>query len=252
MIIAQLSDTHININTAGSDQRLLDFEKVILDINSLDPQPDLIIHCGDIVQNGLIAEYREATKILSKAIAPVYVMVGNKDNRKNIIELYEKEPYISAKSRFIDYEINDFPVKLILLDTLNEHSNKGHFCDFRLDNLTKMIQSEETKPIAVFMHHPPCAINVGPDRFHFDNLDSMANLCDLLQRSDRVISIFCGHVHRSTTGWIENIPINVATAVATQLRWGDFPENLTKIPVYNLHHYDHEWGFMTETRICNF
>ena len=89
MIIAQISDTHINLNTPGSDQRLLDFETVIHDINSLDPQPNLIIHSGDIVQNGRMEEYAEATRILSKATAPVYVMAGNKDNRKNLKKSFQ-------------------------------------------------------------------------------------------------------------------------------------------------------------------
>ena len=114
MIIAQISDTHINLNTPGSVQRILDFETVILDINSLKPQPDLIIHSGDIVQNGLIEEYAEATKIISKAIAPVYVMVGNKDDRKNIKKSFAKEKYISVNSQFVDYAINDFPIKTLL------------------------------------------------------------------------------------------------------------------------------------------
>ncbi|MBT6098010.1 MAG: hypothetical protein HOH05_06505 [Marinovum sp.] len=251
MIIAQISDTHINLNTPGSDQRLLDFEKVIHDINSLDPQPNLIIHSGDIVQNGRMEEYAEATRILSKATAPVYVMAGNKDNRKNLKKSFAKDTYISAVSKFIEYEINDFPIRLIMVDTLNTHSNKGHFCDSRQESLVKMINSETTKPIAVFMHHPPCAINVGPDPFHFDNLDAMEGLCDTLQHSDRVISIFCGHVHRSTTAQIANIPVTVTTAIATQIRWGDYPAQLSKIPVYNLHRYDQDWGFITESRIAS-
>jgi len=251
MIIAQISDTHINLNTPSSVQRILDFETVILDINSLKPQPDLIIHSGDIVQNGLIEEYAEATKIISKAIAPVYVMVGNKDDRKNIKKSFAKEKYISVNSQFVDYAINDFPIKLIMMDTLNKHSNKGHFCDCRRENLIEMINSEATKPIAVFMHHPPCAINVGPDLFHFENLSAMADLCDTLQRSDRVISIFCGHVHRSAIGRISNIPVTVVPAVATQIRWGEYPAHIDKIPVYNVHRYDQDWGFITETRISN-
>jgi len=251
MIIAQISDTHISLSSQSSSQQLLDFETVIFDINSLDPQPDLIIHSGDIVQNGLMEEYAEATRILSKAKAPVYVMAGNKDDRRNIKKSFGEENYLSVNSEFIEYEINDFSIKVIILDTLNKNSNKGHFCDLRRKNLVKMINSETVKPIVVLMHHPPCEINVGPDIFHFDNLNAMADLCQTLQRSDRVISIFCGHVHRSTTGQIANIPVTVATAVATQIRWGNYPAHLAKIPIYNLHRYHQDWGFITETRIAN-
>ena len=57
---------------------------MIRDINSLDQQLDLIIHSGDVVQSGLMEEYAKATKILSKAKASVYIVAGNKEDRKNL------------------------------------------------------------------------------------------------------------------------------------------------------------------------
>ena len=112
-----------------------------------------------------------------------------------------------------------------------------------------MINSETIKPIAVLMHHPPCEINVGPDIFHFDNLNAMADLCHTLQRSDRVISIFCDHVNRSTTGHIAKIPVMVATAVATLICWGEYPKHLAKVPIYDVHRYYKELEFIKETRV---
>lgn len=50
----------------------------------MNQQLDLIIHYGDVVQNGLMEEYAKATKTLSKAKAPVYIVAGNKEDRKNL------------------------------------------------------------------------------------------------------------------------------------------------------------------------
>ena len=44
MIIAQISDTHIALDTADANQRIRDFERTIADINTLDPAPDVIVH----------------------------------------------------------------------------------------------------------------------------------------------------------------------------------------------------------------
>ena len=50
MIIAQITDTHIALDTPDAEQRILDFERVIGDINALHPSPDVIVHTGDIVR----------------------------------------------------------------------------------------------------------------------------------------------------------------------------------------------------------
>ena len=47
-----------------------------MDINSLDPAPDVIVHTGDIVHNGLQDEYAQAASILAKASAPAMTSTG--------------------------------------------------------------------------------------------------------------------------------------------------------------------------------
>ena len=131
MIIAQISDTHLALDTPDARQRIDDFERVIADVNALDPAPDIIVHTGDVVQNGLPEEYAEATRILSAARAPVYAMVGNKDNRINFRAAFTPDLYYGSDSEFIEYVVEDLPVRLLMLDTLNLTSNKGEFSPLR-------------------------------------------------------------------------------------------------------------------------
>ena len=84
MIIAQISDTHMALDSPDADQRIRDFERTIADINALDPAPDVIVHSGDIVHNGRQDEYAEAVRSSLRRRAPVYVMPGNKDDRANL------------------------------------------------------------------------------------------------------------------------------------------------------------------------
>ncbi len=249
MIIAQISDTHIALDTSDAEQRIRDFAATIADINALDSAPDVIIHTGDIVHNGRPDEYVQSVAILAKARAPVYVMVGNKDSRANLCEAFTTHGYLAANPDFVAYAIEDYPVRLIVLDTLSSSSNKGDFCRERIRNLIDMIDAETTKPIAVFMHHPPFEVMVGPERLHFESRESMSALRQDLQHSGRVVAVFSGHVHRPAAGHVGTIPATVMTSIATTLRKGDYPAEAEGRPIYYLHHFNPVRGFATETRI---
>lgn len=119
MIIAHISDTHLTLDAPDADRRLRDFALTIADINALDPAPDVIVHTGDIVHNGRRDEYAQAVALLAKAHAPVYVLPGNKDDRTNLRSAFSAEGYFTAGCDFIDYVIEDYPVRLIALDTLS-------------------------------------------------------------------------------------------------------------------------------------
>jgi 3',5'-cyclic AMP phosphodiesterase CpdA len=249
MIIAQISDTHIALDTADADRRIRDFERTIADINALDPAPDAIVHTGDIVHNGRQDEYAQAVATLAKARAPVYVLGGNKDNRANLRTAFAAGGYLSRDAEFIDYAIEDYPVRLIAVDTLSTASNKGDFCPERVRRLIGMIDAETTKPIALFAHHPPFEVMVGPDRLHFETPEMMARLRQALQHSGRVVAVFSGHVHRPAAGHVGSIPAIVMPSVATTLRKGEYPAQMKTRPVYYVHRFDPVWGFASETRI---
>jgi 3',5'-cyclic-AMP phosphodiesterase len=249
MIIAQISDTHIALDTPDADQRRRDFERTIADINALDPAPDAIVHTGDIVHNGRPDEYAEAVRILGKARAPVYVIPGNKDERANLRAAFAARRYLAPDGEFVDYAVEDFPVRLIAVDTLCTGSNKGDFCRAREKRLIGLIDAEPSKPIAVFAHHPPFEVTVGPDPLNFETPEAMARLRQTLQHSGRVAAVFSGHVHRGTAGQVGRIPATVMPSIATTLRKGEYPAHMKQRPVYHVHRFDPAWGFVTETRI---
>jgi len=249
MIIAHISDTHLALDTPDAERRMRDFASTIADINALDPAPDVIIHTGDIVDNGRRDEYAQAVAILKTAHAPVYVLSGNKDDRANLRAAFSADGYFAAGCDFIDYAIEDYPVRLIALDTLSPGHGRGDFRREQVVDLIKLIDADFDRPIAVFTHHPPFEVTVGPDRFHFENMESMVRLRDALQRSKRVIAVFSGHVHRAAAGHVGGIPASVVPCIATTLRKGEYPLPMKSRPVYHLHRFDPAWGFATESRV---
>jgi 3',5'-cyclic-AMP phosphodiesterase len=248
MIIAQVSDTHIALDTPDADRRLSDFARTIGHINALQPPPDVIVHTGDIVHNGRPDEYAAAAAVLADARPPVYVLAGNKDDRANLSAAFSASGHLAPRSRFIQYAIEDHPIRLLVLDTLSSAS-KGDFCAERARHLIEMIDADTTKPIAVFAHHPPFEVLVGPDRIHFEDMAAMDRLRAALQHSDRVVGVFCGHVHRPTTGHVAHIPATVATSIATTLRKGEYPTEAEGRPIYLLHRFEPDGRFVTETQI---
>lgn len=249
MIIAQISDTHIALDTPDADRRMRDFERTVADINALDPAPDVIVHTGDITHNGRPDEYDHAIAALMKVKAPVYVLAGNRDDRAQLLKAFSGNGYLSANANFVQYVVDQFPVRLIALDTLSSSSNRGDFCRGRLSHLIDMVDADTAKPVAVFMHHPPFEVMVGPDRIHFDSTNAMSAVSRALQHSGRVIAIFSGHVHRAAAGYVGAIPATVVPCIATTLRRGDYPARMQTCPIYYVHRFDPAWGFTTESRI---
>ena len=249
MIVAQISDTHIALDVPDRDRRLEDFERTIADINTLDPAPDVIFHTGDVVHNGRPEEYAAAAKILAKARAPVYVIPGNKDDRENMRTAFEPLGYLKPGAGFVEYAVEDYPVRLIGTDTVSARSNKGDFSAERATRLIELIEGEKSKPIAVFAHHPPFEVKVGPDPINFEILETMQRLRQALQQSERVIAVFSGHVHRPDEGFVGRIPAIVMPCIATPLRKGEYPPHIKNCPIYYVHRFDPAWGFITEARV---
>ena len=250
MLIAQISDTHLIVEGQGTEQRLADFRSVIADINALDPAPDVIVHTGDIAHNGTAEEYAVASEILATASAPTYVLAGNKDNRANLRSAFLAKGYLPDDTDFITYSVDDSPVRLLMLDTVNADSKKGDFCEDRFSRFADLAVHGAPKPAAVFLHHPPFEVMVGPERFHYDDLDVMKRLAMAISGLENIKGVFCGHVHRPTTGNVGRVPAVVMTSVATQLRYGDYPQEMDGKPTYLLHRFHAEFGFWTTTRIA--
>jgi len=249
MIIAQISDTHIAVDLPDAEVRRQDLESTVADINELDPLPDAIVHTGDITQHGRLEEYRIVEAALAKARAPFYLVPGNRDDRTNLREALLSFGIFPGESGFLQYAVEDHPMRLFMLDTIAVDSNKGDYCNLRVRHLIAMADADRTKPIAVFTHHPPFEVPVGPERLHFKDHAAIARLREALQHSQRVVGVFSGHVHRSAVGYVGDIRASIVQCIATPLRKGSYPIQMKGRPVYHVHRFDPEWGFASETRI---
>lgn len=248
MIIAQISDTHIALDGPHGAGRMGNLEQCVDDINGLDPLPDAVIHTGDLTQTGHPDEYREAARILGALRCPLHVAAGNRDDRGALRAAFPAEGYLLPDSPFIQYRVEDYPVRLIALDTLSENSNKGDFCATRADSLRAALANDTTRPVAVFMHHPPFEVVESNYPFQFEPWGAVARMGRVLNEHGRVIRAFCGHSHRVAAGTIGEVPVSSMPSVAVDLRLGDYPDKFRSVPLYKIHRFDAKQGFVSEVR----
>jgi len=246
MIIAQISDTHIELDGPEGAQRMRDLERCVDDINGLDSLPDVVIHTGDLVHNGNPDAYAVAKRILSGLRPPLHVTAGNRDERRALRTTFPAEDELQPGSPYRQFRVDGHPVRLIGLDTLADKDNKGDFCETRAGCLADALAADPTRPTAVFMHHPAFDVVASKYPFQFGSREAMDRMARVLNGHGRVVRAFCGHTHRDATGMIGDVPVSSTPSVAVDLRLGDFPDAYRAAPVYQLHRFDPATGFSTE------
>ena len=133
MIIAQISDTHILANSSDDDlaaKRADNLRRCVADINR--QAVDAVIHTGDSVHHGTADEYAHLSEILSELRAPLFLTPGNRDRHDGIRTAFNDLRYFPRRGHFLHYAIEDYPVRLVALDSVSAGERKGVFCKQRL------------------------------------------------------------------------------------------------------------------------
>lgn len=224
MLIVQLSDPHVKgegellygrIDTQGF------LERAIAHVNGLDPRPDIALVTGDLVDKGTPAEYANLKRLLSKLEIPFYLIPGNHDARDALREAFADQAWLPAAG-FLQYVVDDLPLRLIALDTLVEGKGHGALCSERLDWLEARL-GESDRTTLLFMHHPPFDVGIGP----FDSarlVEGGDRLEALVRAHGNVERVLCGHVHRPIqvrwAGTMASIAPSTAHQASLDLREG--------------------------------
>lgn len=197
MILAQISDMHIQpdgvltfgeIDTAGHLARTIDH------LLEMSPPADAVLVTGDITNDGKPEQYAEVRRLLSRLTVPVYPIPGNHDERTGLRTAFPQLEYL-CKERFIQYVVEDHPVRIVALDTVVPGEAHGALCDERLDWLDRTLKAAPDRPTIVMMHHPPVETGIE----HMDEMMCLSGtdiLADIVQRNPQIERILCGHVHR--------------------------------------------------------
>ncbi len=218
MLIAQISDTHV-VAAGGSLQRgqvdpntLL--ERAVERLNALRPRPDLVLVTGDLTNHGSHEAYVELKALLARLELPFYLAIGNHDERGAFLAELDY-PHLAACDGFVQYVVDDHPVRLIVLDSTSEAHHHGEFCAARLDWLVARLEEGQDRPTIVAVHHPPfdsgMALMDGPGPEWADGL-----IAALAGRRN-ILRVVCGHIHRSMQALVGGHLTSVCPSTAQQL-----------------------------------
>jgi 3',5'-cyclic AMP phosphodiesterase CpdA len=267
MILAQITDTHIVApgtlfrcpvqGTAPDAERVSreidtaqSLAQAVAALNALVPRPDVAVVTGDLVDHGEPAEYDHLRQLLSPLQMPVFVIPGNHDAREPLREAFRGDGYFPAEG-YLQYTVEDYPLRLVALDTLIPGQHGGMLCAERLGWLDAALAQQPLRPTAILMHHPPFATGITyMDNYGFDNA---AGLAEVVGRHPQVERILCGHLHRTIDRRFAGTVAGTAPSTAHQIRLNLVPDPrisfIFEPPGYQLHLWQAEIGLVTHTAV---
>ncbi len=210
MLIAQITDIHLGFEPDTPDefnrQRL---DRVIADLIALEPRPDLLLLTGDLVDRGDRESYERLAEALEGVPFPVHFALGNHDERATFRAVF---PHVAFAEGFLQYAIEGEPLRLLVLDTLEEGRHGGAFCETRAAWLAARLDESPDERTLIVLHHPP--MEVGIPWMNTDPAEAwVERLAQVLRGRGNVVGLICGHIHRAITArWQGHI---VATCPST-------------------------------------
>ncbi len=223
--------------TFFSDRKIFEkgkYENAVKKINTL--SPELVIHCGDIVEKGIPNHYDLAQKYLHMIEAPIVYTPGPRDI--NYIG-YELFPTVTGGWD------QDFETPLFHVHEVNSSqydSDVGSVGRFGLQNLEKSIKEQEQEMSIVFLHHNIVPLpHIREKGLLEDAGDVLKSLYDL--QVDLVLTGHSSYPHATRFG---NTVIANANAVSCKYIRSSYGNSFNVIDIYenliNISEIHSLWG----------
>jgi 3',5'-cyclic AMP phosphodiesterase CpdA len=242
-VLAQLSDPHINEPgriAFGRVDTALGLKRAVDAVLGLPQSAEAVLVSGDLTDLGRPQDYAHLRELLSPLRCPVYLMVGNHDERDALLRAFSEHEYLRQCNggEFVQYTVEIAGVRLIALDTVVPREEHGALCERRLAWLETQLALKPQMPTIVAMHHPPFAT-----RLHY--MDGIAlrtggdELARIVRANSQVRSVICGHLHRSIQlRWAGTIALtapSTAHQIALDLRPDEPPRYTLEPPGFLVH-----------------
>ena len=218
MKLVQISDLHITEEGNLADRILCTADRLaeaVATINALRPLPDAVIASGDLVDQCRPAEYARLRAIVAGLEPPLFLMVGNHDDRGHLRAAFPDHTYLGTAG-FVHYTLDHLPVRIIALDSQRTGEIEGELCAARLDWLEARLTEAPERPTLVFLHHPPFPGGIA--RMDDKSLvEGRARFADILSRHPNVLRVAAGHVHRPMIGQVGGVTAQTCPGTAHQI-----------------------------------
>ncbi|MEA3050215.1 MAG: 3,5-cyclic-AMP phosphodiesterase [Sphingomonadales bacterium] len=200
MLIAQITDIHLGFDRddpAEPNRQRLD--AVLEALVQTAPRPDLLLATGDLVEDGFDGiSYARLRDALVDLPFPVRFALGNHDSRQDFLRWF---PEAETAEGFVQYAIEEGPIRILVLDTLEEGRHGGGFCETRAAWLRARLEEEPERPTLIALHHPPIESGLS---WMGENGDApwILRLWEVVAEAQNVVALIAGHLHRPVmTQW---------------------------------------------------
>ncbi|MDQ3139793.1 MAG: metallophosphoesterase, partial [Pseudomonadota bacterium] len=188
--------------------------------------------------------YGQLKEALAGLPFPTWFCMGNHDSRAPFGESF---PHIPTADGFVQYAIDDHPLRILVLDTLDVGRHSGAFCEVRAAWLADRLAEQPDRPTLLMLHHPPVATGLSwmtesPDAIWIGRLGA------IVAANANIVGIIGGHLHRAiVTQWAGTMLV-VCPSTAPQLALDldaidpdhpdDRPMIVEDLPGYAIHNWD--------------
>ncbi len=157
---------------------------------------DCSVVTGDIADGADESAYVLFAEQLRRLTFPCHLIIGNHDNRELFVHHFPHVPV--DDSGFVQYAVETPEGIFLMLDTIDQGSPGGVYCETRQAWLCDMLTSYADQPVYLFMHHPPFDIHLPCiDRI---GLAEKQAFSDIVGQHKIVRHLFFGHAHRPISG----------------------------------------------------
>lgn len=218
MLIAQITDCHIveagslmndRVDTAAM------LREAISHINAMRPRPDVVIATGDLVNSAKASQYEALADILAGLEVPLRLVPGNHDDRALMRSTFADVVPDGTPDQRVDYVVDDWPVRLVGLDTTIPGENGGLVVAEQMSWLHDVLDAEPERPAVIFQHHPP--FDTGIAWMDAVGLVGRELEADLLATHPQVCAVLCGHIHRNIHATVGGTAVSTSPSTGAQV-----------------------------------
>lgn len=222
--ILHISDTHffkdptdllLGVNTQDSFQAVLD---LIRHENNI----DMIIHTGDLSNDGSQASYARLADMLDQLTIPIYCVPGNHDDARMLGEVFKRKNFSSAR-----HIVPNQHWQIILLNSQKPGAVNGWLKPEEFQHLQSCLENNNEHAIIMFHHQPVLVGSKWLDKLGLKNADEF---WQLLSQYHNVQMICFGHVHQEFQKVVNGIPCYSVPSTCIQFKRHSETFALEKLP----------------------
>ncbi|MGZ5198293.1 MAG: metallophosphoesterase family protein [Telluria sp.] len=204
MLIAHLSDLHIDRRNTGNAKRLA---YLLAELKG--HRLDVWLLTGDLTEHGSAEEYESLQQLLPKD-NPVFVLPGNHDNATGVARLFGRFAPPAKGMRTVRFEESNLNV--VLIDSTILGQGYGYCSSEMLVALDGLL-AKSAVPTVLAMHHPPIDAQM-PVMTEYE-LRGSASFAECIAKHEHVIAVFAGHHHKAQFGTLaRRCPVIIAPSTA--------------------------------------